>query len=250
MDKIPAGSIPPEKEKVEEPKTFAGKFKAPEELESAYLELEKEFGSKRNELGSLRKENEKLTESLNNFSKQSQKTETPKEEKPAAPDVGSALNEIGKMYEDGDMTFAEAMAKASEVTAQSVQYQANERLAQTEQSLLEKFQSTLTERDQQAQIEQFHKNNPDYTEFLASEDYKKIMEEDSMHDDYSAYRVFKEREKAQAAIDEAQRIRNGSEPAKSVASKPGHNVQNKNKTRTSDMGELKQRMREKLENLA
>jgi len=241
---IPAGSLPPEKETaVETPaqaeaRLFAGKYKSPEELETAYTELQKMEGKRSGELGELRGKAAAYEQML------SQRAESPapakKEEAPV--DYDGMLNSLAKQYEEGGITFAEAMKQSNQITAQQVAGMTQKQAQVEIERLRGEFNNTLADRDMQTVVEKFHGEHKDYQEVVNSGALDEIMKQNPMHDKFSAYYAYKAQEAMRQATAESERIRKGSEATEKVLTKPGNSIQQTNNKRTNDPRELRESM--------
>ena len=243
---IPAGSLPPEPvqdKAVETPaqaeaRLYAGTFKSPDELEKGYTELRSAMGKQSGELGELRGKTAAYEQML------SQRAESPapakKEEAPV--DYDGMLSSLAKQYEDGDITFAEAMKQGNQITAQQVAGMTQKQAQVEIDRLRGEFNNTLADRDMQTVVEKFHDGHKDYQEVVNSGALDEIMKQNPMHDKFSAYYAYKAQEAMRQATAESERIRKGSEATEKVLTKPGNSIQQTNNKRTNDPRELRESM--------
>ena len=247
-DKIPAGSLPPEKDngaepevvpELAEPRMYAGRFKSPEELEAGYNELQKMTGKQSEELGSLRKSTATLAEQIEQMNAKSNKSP----DQGAPPDSPEMIIEgLATRYEAGDIGFKEAITKAMEMTATQAGQQSEAQLTKLREEMTGMFQNTLAERDAQAEVDKFKKQYPDYDEIVESDALDQIKADNPLLDDVAAYFAYKANVAAESAQEEAERVRKGSEVTNTVLKKPGSSIQQENVKKTLDPAELKRRL--------
>jgi hypothetical protein len=211
-DVMPAGAMPPEQE-AEEEEPILGKFKSADDLAAAYQELEKKMGEQGNELGSLKQMNEMLMEQRKSGSQ-----EEPEEEEEDSFDYQAQMSELSNAVEEGDVSIGEALAKASELSAENATRKA-----------LSQYQEMTEQQQQQATQQQFLNDNPDFLDLQKTgqlEAVKKTLP--GMHDDFSAYFALKAEQAAQAAQEkqETERIAQGAERTEKVLQNPGTNSKN------------------------
>ncbi len=233
---IPAGAKPPESQDKVEPtnakqEPILGKFNSVDELADSYTALEKKFGEQGSQVGELKgqtkllmEQNQSLMESFN------KKGEQVKQE-PAEPpiDFEGELKTIAKQYEDGDLSFEQAMLASNAITARQtegrVKAEATEMLKQAKST----FQEELENRDSQNVVSDFHKDNPDFKQFKDSGEIQKVMELDPMADELSAFWRLKADKAYEAGKLEAARLAEGSEQTGKVLSDPGTSMQTNTK---------------------
>ena len=208
-------------------KLLAGKYKTPEELESAYTNLSSKLGEQGSELGNLRKEAEFYKSQTENLLGKLKDVTTPHVEDRAPADMKTQIRQAREAFESGDMSEDDFYSYLIETGANKG---------------YERAQSAFSERMQDFQAQNVQ------NEFLKSEDGKlfqevrasgelnKIMAENPLEDEYSAFRTYQyrkavaEREQAiaeakEAGKSEAQKIAQGAEVAKTVLKSPGATVQ-------------------------
>lgn len=234
-NKIPAGSLPPEKDTVEdaapveEPRVYAGKYNTPEDLENGYTELFKKIGSQSGEVNEVRAQNKVLTEQLERMQTESKQQVNEALNTQPPTDFEQQLADVAKQYDDGDMTFAEAMRQTTAITAQQAQTQAQSEIQKAMEQTTNSFQEELQRRDQQKVVDQFHRDNPDFLEMQKSGAFEKIKAENPLFDDLNAYQHLQMQQKIEEAKAEQARVASGSEAASKVLTKPGQSIQQQNK---------------------
>lgn len=168
-----------------------GKFETPDDLATAYTNLEREFGQKRDEVGQLRKQNEELTAA------QQQAAQTPQD-----IDFDAATGDIQKKIEDGELELTEGLNQLMRITHDKT-------LAETEARLSEYDR----ERTAQEMQDKFLQENPLFTELDQSGELDAAIQANPMHDKFSAYYEIKAQrdaaEAAEAARQEALKLANG-----------------------------------------
>ncbi len=250
-EQIPAGSQPPvevmetveepvvevaQDEPEESPKMYAGKYKSPEDLESAYGELASKLGEQGSTVGELKTQNKVLMDQLQNMHQsKSQEVEQAREEAPPT-DYEKMLRDISKKADDGDISMEEALFQTAEITRERTEAVVESRAESVLDEAVKKFEQTLSERDTQAVVDKFNVDNPDFAEFQSSGAKNQMLTDNPLHDDLSAFYAWKASQaeaKAAEAFEkgkaEAARIKAGSEPATKVLSKPGQSIQAQNK---------------------
>lgn len=212
-DVMPAGAMPPETEvEVEEqPEPILGKFKSPDELATAYTELEKKLGEQGSELGSLKQMNSMMLKQMESRQAQDRTPATEAEKDTFDYDTGMA--EIAKGVQDGDLSIEEALAQTANLTAEKATRNA-----------LSQYEQMTAKQQQEAAKAKFLDDHPDFIELQQTgklEQVKKTLP--GMHDDFSAYFAF-QADKALAdaqAKQELEKIARGDERTDKVLNKPG-----------------------------
>ena len=221
MDKnvMPAGAMPPEpemeevseeRESLESP--ILGKFKSPDDLATAYQELEKKIGEQGNELGTVKSVNQMLMEQINQRNAQNQvpATETEKDDF----NYESSMATLRASVESGDISIEEAMMQVGNLASESATRKA-----------VSKYQEMTAAQQREAAKEKFLQDNSDFFELQQSgklDAVKKTLP--GMHDDFSAYFALKAQQAAEKAQQEAEtkRIAQGDERTTKVLQKPGN----------------------------
>lgn len=161
-----------------EDKLYLGKFKTPEDMESAYSSLESKFGEQGNEIGALKAERNFLMNQANQ--------PAPKEDK--LPDYDIELEEIAKQMDEGDISRGEGMKlygdiqakKSAAATAVSLQMQQDQNIIDASRS-------------------NFLGQHEDFESVRNSGSLERIKDElPGFHDDVSAFYEYKARESASA----------------------------------------------------
>jgi len=224
---MPAGAMPPEpepepeleqEEEVEEAREeltqepILGKFKSPDELATAYQELEKKIGEQGNELGSMKQMNSMLLEQMQQRQAESKVPAT--EEEQDDFDYEQQMSQLIKGVEEGEIPFEQAIAYSAHLASESATRNA-----------LSQYKEMTTQQQKQAAQEQFLQDNPDFIELYeagALDDVKQSLP--GMHDDFSAYFAIKAQQAAEQAQQEAEtkRIAQGDERTTKVLQKPGN----------------------------
>lgn len=210
---MPAGAEPPEPapEPVEEPEPILGKFKSPDELATAYQELEKKLGEQGTELGSQKQMNSMLLEQMQN--RQAQDRTPATEDEVDTFDYESSMSELAKGVEEGDIPIEQALVQSANLAAENATRNA-----------LSQYEKMTAKQQQEAAQEKFLSDHPDFMELKQSGELEAVKKTlPGMHDDFSAYFAFRA-EKALAdaqAKNEIDRIAGGDERTSKVLNKPG-----------------------------
>jgi hypothetical protein len=212
---MPAGAMPPEpevEEEVEEqPEPILGKFKNPDELATAYTELEKKLGEQGSELGNLKQMNSMMLKQMETRQAQDQTPATEAEKD--SFDYDSGMAEIAKGVQEGDLSIEEALAQTANLTAEKATRNA-----------LSQYEQMTAKQQQEAAQQKFLEEHPDFVELQQTgklDQVKKTLP--GMHDDFSAYFAFQaDQALADAqAKQELEKIAQGDERTDKVLSKPG-----------------------------
>lgn len=231
-DQIPVGAMPPEpQEAVVEPQV---EDKANEQsgvdYEKSYKELQSKFGEHSNLVGSLKQENKTMMEKLANLEKQAAAREESARNEEPPTDYEKMLREVSRKYDDGDMTFEQAMLESNSITRQQAQAEMQGQMKGLLDQTTNAFQTELQNRDSNAVVQKFHEANPDFQQLQQSGDLQRIMDQEPMHDEFSAYWAHKATIARQEALDEAARVKAGSENASKVLADPGSSMQHQRKS--------------------
>ncbi len=196
-------------------KLFIGKYKSPEEAEKGFKELEKKYGDQGRELGALRQKTAQY---------ESEKAEAAKktaQQKPPETDYDAKLNEIYQKLEDGDISVTEALKQSNALTAQITQQQTLDAAGQHTREL-------LLDKDAEAAEAQWHKDYPDYQEFVESGQAQDYMKKNPiLIDETIAYFQWKSDQRFEEGRAEAERIAKGADLADTVVKEPGVSPQRK-----------------------
>jgi len=167
-------------------KLLAGKFKTPEEMEQGYTNLEQKLGEQGEEVSTLRKQTQYLTEQL-----ESGKQAAQEEGGQAGEDYNAKLQDIQNQIEEGELSVSEGLAKTSEITAAMATDQA-----------MTKFHETQQQQAVEASKQKFAEDNPDFFELQKQGELEKVKSQyPGLHDDFSAYFQLKANQEAQAAYE-------------------------------------------------
>lgn len=161
-----------------------GKFETPDDLATAYTNLEKEFGQKRDEVGQLRQQNEELTAAQ----------QAAADKANAQPDVDfdAASADIQKKIEDGDLSLTDGMNQLMKITHDRTLNETEAKIADYDK-----------EKSAQEMYDGFLKDNPLYTELDEAGELDAAIQANPMHDKFSAYYAIKAERDAKAAADAA-----------------------------------------------
>ena len=201
---IPTNAMPPKPEPEPEPtpEPEPEPTVSVEALQSELAKAQKELadaqqhiGAQSNEVGETRRQIAFLTDQITNL----QKAE------PAQPetDYEAKITEIGRQLEEGGITSQEALVQTARLTRE-----------QTLNAASQEFGKVLTERDTKSIQDQFLKDNPEFTQVLQSGELNAIKAENPLHDDLSAYYVFKGRQEIAAKEQEKAELEARIEEAK------------------------------------
>jgi len=231
---MPAGAMPPEiQEEVVEPQLYAGKYKSPEDMETAYSALEKKFGEQGNDLGAQKQMNTMLMEQAQ--ARQAQDQTPAKMEEVDTFDYEAQMGTLQAAVEEGELPIEQALVQASNLAAENAT-----------RTALSKYQEMNAAQQQQTAQQSFLDSNPDFLELQQTgqlEPIKKALP--GMHDDFSAFYALKAQQAATAAEEkqEVNRIAEGDKRTEKVLQKPGGTAKNigRSPTKMSDF-DLKQSM--------
>ena len=215
---MPAGAMPPEPkpEPEPEPVKYAGKFESPDELASAYSELEKKLGEQGQELGTQRAMNQTLLQQLQQG--QGQAKTPPTEPEAEAIDYDAQMQELMNAVEEGDLSIGEALMKSAQLSAQIA-----------ERNALSKYEEINNQRTLQQTQQHFLEANPDFLALQQTGALDSVKKQfPGLHDDFSAYYALKADHAAQQAAQkqETARIAQGDVRTEKVLQKPGTQAKN------------------------
>jgi len=138
-----------------------------------------------------------------------------------APDYSQQIAEIQQKVNQGDIDLSEAIAQASQISQ-------NAALGQARQEFEQRLQESEQERTAQQMYDQFLQQNPDFTELDKQGELDRLVQENSMHDKFSAYWATKAQQLEQKVNDayergkqEGQSLAQADEQQRSVLGKPG-----------------------------
>jgi len=227
----------------EQAKLFAGKYKSPEELETAYQNAEKALGERSTEIGETRKvisalarQNEILAQTM-----ASARTTQAAPERTVDPQQAydAAVDNIQKRLDAGEIDYGQAFKEATRLNAEQAS-----RVAVTQaQGIVENMRR---EQNSASIYSKFVSENPDFEQLRDSGALQPIIQSNPMHDPVSAYYVYKSMEtlsaKEAAAKEayergraEAAAIAKGTEQTKAVLAQPGTTVREVNPQKPNKM---------------
>lgn len=230
---MPAGDIPPEQESgnMAPEKVYAGKYKTPEELESAYKEAESKIGSQGSAVGELRKTNEALVAQMNAMKAEMNK---PTKVEPQN-DYEQQLANVMEQMEAGELSIEQAIKATNQLTAQQVTKDA---VAKSQAY----FQEQLKTQKAEAVQQEFMKNNPDFMRLQQEGTLEAIKKQNPMHDEFSAFYEWK-------AIQAESKFKTGlaqadeeAQAANKVLKKPGAAIRQTNNKPIRAEGDMKKAM--------
>jgi hypothetical protein len=217
-DVMPAGAMPPEPEpeEMEAQEPILGKFKSPDELATAYTELEKKLGEQGSELGSMKQMNAMMLEQMQD--RQARDQTPPTESEGEQIDYAGQMAALRDQLEAGDISIEDALIQMGNMTAETATKNA-----------LKQYEELNAQKQQEEAQNRFLNENPDFTELQRSgqlEAVKKTLP--GLHDDFSAYFALKANEAAKAADrqKEIEQIAQGAERTDKVLQKPGSQAKN------------------------
>lgn len=201
---------------------FEGKSR--EDVIKSYSELETKIGTQGDELGKIREDLKSSQSAQQQMSGQidgmkSMVSDTGKEKEPGR-NFDADLAQITKAIDEGEMELSEGIRQSSEITRERTLGEARQIYSELDQ-----------EREASRTINDFKKTT-DFEEVRASGKLDAFKQQNSMHDDFSAYYALKAQraeESGKAAVEEAyqkgltekQNLAAGTEVADSVLKKPG-----------------------------
>lgn len=208
---------------VEEPQPILGKFKSTEDLASSYQQLEQAHGRQSTEIGDLRKQTELLQKALEATQKASSVKEV--EATGAPTDWESQIREIQNKVDQGEMSPGEGVVLAARLTREQAKAEAQQEFQQFDrQKTIQQAQSTFLDQ------------NPDFEQARGSGALRQIMKQNPLHDEFSAYFLWKGQQDLaaaqagkEAAVSEAYnkgrseiaKLADGAQVADKTLSKPG-----------------------------
>lgn len=200
---------------------LAGKFNSVEELEKSYANLEKMHGGTAQQLGDLQAQNQEMVGRLSAFEQMQQQQAQPQ------TDYMAMKTDIARKMDDGSIDNVEGMRQLMDIAAQeqqeTVQKVQQETIAQTQQQ----FQQELAARDQEREVADFHRENPQFAQLQSTGVFEDIKAADRfVNDDFNAYLVWQRNQAFDQGKNAAVKEVAGSEPAENVASVPGSAMKN------------------------
>jgi len=201
----------PEVDESVEPEKLLGKFNSVDDLTAAYKELESKIGQQGSELGSMKQMNQMLLEQMQQSQAQANTPATEVEKDDF--DYESQMAEIQNAVNEGDLSVDQAIAKASELSAEKAT-----------RSAMTQYQAAEAKKAQEQAQQRFLDENPDFLEMQktgALEPIKQALP--GLHDDFSAYYAMKAQQAAAAAQEKQNidRIATGDQRAAKVLQAPG-----------------------------
>lgn len=206
---MPSGSaLPTEEENVNSDVKLLGKFATAEDLAEGYTELEGLLDKQGTEVGDLRTQNAELQKNA----KGDTEPDTVDDENTTS--FADQEKEILGKIDAGDMELAEGLAKITELTR-----------AATTAELEGKFTDYDNQREAQERYDDFIGANPLFQELEASGKLDEVINNNPIHDKFSAYWALKAELDATEAYrkgqEEALKIAKGADPTTLVLGGPG-----------------------------
>lgn len=196
-----------EKDTSPEDKPILGKFKSQEDLEKAYTELEQKDGTRKKEIGDLRKSHGLLTDEVTQFRTAQSEAQLKAEEDTSKTDFEAQLKEIETKLEDGDLKIPEALRLQAKIVTEMT-------LASALPIMDKRTKELLAEKEVDTAETQFYKDFPDYEEVVASGVLNEIMaKHPGIVDETVAYAFYKGEQRFEDGKVEAERIAEGSDRA-------------------------------------
>ncbi len=228
----------------EEAQKFAGKYNSVEDLEKGYANLEKMAGGTGQKMDGLQQQNQQLLDRLTSMEQTQQQAAQQQVQQQAAPDYDGMRSAIGKQMDDGDLGFADGLQQIRAIDAEQQSIAAEQQQQANLQATQEQFQAELAQRDEQAMITDFHKDNPDFAQLQESGAFEEIKASNRyVNDDYQAYLTLKASNAFNEGKDAAVKEVAGSQPAESVSASPGSAMKTETKppmTRSATKTEMLQ----------
>ena len=183
-----------------------GKFKSQDDLVKAYTELESKHGKQSTQVSELRQAQAQMADRL---AKAEAAKDAPK------TDYEAALKDIRTKVDDGTLTIAEGMEQQGRLIHEMT-------MATTLSAAEKKTQELLLDEKAKQAEAQWHKDFPDYQEFVASGKAQEYMDKSPMLiDETIAYFMHKEGQAFEAGKSEQEKLAKGTESTKKVLDEPG-----------------------------
>lgn len=231
-DAIPAGSLPPKPDEgqVVEPKeteetASTEELKSAQEkiakMETELSNLKKVHGQHTNEVGTLRQDREALLQKM--------------AEMKGTIDAIKSVNatpaqNIYQQIEDEELGLAEGLRLLEENSNVRLQEAVQATRDETLGLATKEFQKTLSERDGATVRQQFLKDNPDFTALQESGALEGIKQQNSMHDDFSAYFALRSTQAYEKGKADLAKAKEGVVASEKVLTKPGAAIRQVNKS--------------------
>jgi hypothetical protein len=133
------------------------------------------------------------------------------------PDFNAQMAEIQKKVNEGDLDISDALAQAGEIQRQAAAQEFEQRLQEYDQ-----------ERTAKEMYDRFLQDNPDFTQMDQDGTLDQLIQQNPMHDKFSAYFANKAQQLEQQVNDayergkqEGQKLATADESQRTVLSKPG-----------------------------
>ena len=114
-------------------------------------------------------------------------------------DYDQQIQDAAEQYENGEIDIAEALTRTNTITAQQTAARVRSETSQIADKVNSHIEETMHQRDSQAVIEQFHRDNPDFQQMRDSGDLQRIMDEDPLADELTAFYKLKATQPAGAS---------------------------------------------------
>lgn len=213
-----------------------------DDWETRYKNLEKKLGEQGNEMGQLKKQNQELVQQLEQMQAGDQDKQKGEQQ---APDYEGKMNDIYKQLDNGDISVEEALRQSNSLTAEMAKQNAD-------QLATEKVQKALEEKDQEAKVQEFFKQHPDFEQLREAGTLEEVKNQmPGFHDDFSAYFAYKAQQAEQQGYEkgksEMQQLAEGEAGTEKVLQKPGSAIRNQNPEPLTDEGDIKKSMYQRLQ---
>jgi len=186
-----------------------GKFKSQEDLVKAYTELESKHGKQSTQVSQLRNDQTVLADKLARAEAAKAAGEAPK------TDYEAALKDIRTQVDDGTISISEGMEAQGKLITEMT-------MAKTLSAAEQKTQQLLLDKDAQAAEMQWHKDFPDYQEFVESGLAQEYMAKSPMLiDETIAYFMHKESQATKKGMEMQEKLAKRTETTKKVLDEPG-----------------------------
>lgn len=215
-----------------------------DDWETRYKNLEKKLGEQGKQVGDLKKQNKELETQLKSV-QESDKGRAEKDKE--APGFADQIETLKTDLEQGNIDLEEYTTKTTRLVADMVKTEADQRSKSA-------VQEALNQRDQDAVVQKFMKDNPDFQELKESGALQEIQSEyPGLHDDFSAYFEHQRRQAEQTGYDrgrqEMEELSKGDEGTDKVLKKPGSAIRNQNPQKVSGEADIKNSMAQTLEKI-
>lgn len=169
----------------------------------------------------MEKSQDEIRQRLDSFTKQDETANQDQQ----VPDHDSQLSELDSLLEKGEITVDQYQKQSREIQEKKSQEQARNEV-----------EKRLQEEKMEKASDQFLQENPDYPQYHKSEEMQRLMNQNPLFDEVSAYERLKrqeadsERQRLQQELDELKKtqenaVKNGERVTDSVGKEPGSSLQ-------------------------